>query len=889
MKWVNLTAMTVESWDATLPTRWRTLRSVPASGATNMAVDATLLEAGGRRDFGVWRTYAWERPTVSFGRNESARARFDPEGLAEAGLEAVRRPTGGRALLHAAEVTYSVTVPIDDRTSWQAVYEAVNSVLLAALRSLDVDATMAGPPADSPQRVAPMRPDGPVCFEQPAPGEIVVGGAKLVGSAVWRERGAYLQHGSILLEDHQPRLLAAMRVTGNVASGQLPPQTESSRLPAAAALSTCCTPVPTGIGWPTRSKRRYAPRCRSVTMESSLPSRCCSTPTHSPVTKCTSVMRPGSGADSVHSASYRAAIHLPTAPIPMPASVSSATSLVRHAPPVFTRLLLTTALALVAACGGGTDAPATGTEEGGTMVVVIPAEPHTLFPPRASGTQDLAVVASVFDRLAEIGPDLSTIGDAGFSPRLASGWDWAADSLSIAFHLDPRIRWHDGAPLRAEDVRYTFHVYTADAVASEVRGLLGNIDSVSVRDSLTAVVWFKRRTPQQFMDATYTMFILPSHLLASLPDSALVNAPFGRAPIGTGRFRFSRWDAGSRLEIVSDTSNPRGRAVLDRVIWTFVADLGAATVKLFAGEADFLERIRVENIPQVATTPSLRLETNLPLLYGFVGFNLQARRTPKSAGPPHPVLGDLRVRRALAMAVDRPRMVRSVFDSLGMVAFGPAPRVLIPDTASLRAIPYSLESAKALLDSAGWTDTNGDGVREHEGVSLAFDLLIPSTSAARVSFAQLLQAAFKEVGAKVTLVSLDPSALEPRLNSRDFDAWMGAFAPNPGLQGVRQTWVSKGESNYQSYNSPTFDALVDSALTGFDVSRTRGHWTRAFQQAIDDVPSIWLYEERIPVVVHRRIRIPSLRADGWYATLADWSVDPTQRIDRDRADLGGPR
>jgi len=573
-------------------------------------------------------------------------------------------------------------------------------------------------------------------------------------------------------------------------------------------------------------------------------------------------------------------------------SVSSTPCLAVHAQRLLTsapRAVLSTGLAFAAACGGGGKDSPEANETGGTMVIVVPAEPKTLFPPRASGTQELAVVASVFDRLAEIGPNLSTIGDAEFAPRLATRWEWATDSLSIAFHLDPRARWHDGAPLRAEDVRYTFHVYTADAVASEARSLLGNIDSVSVRDSLTVVMWFKRRTPQQFMDATYSMYILPSHLLASMPDSSLVNAPFGRAPIGTGRFRFARWEAGSRLEVVADTANARGRAGLDRVIWTF-ADLGAATVKIFSGEADFLERIRVENIPQVATTPSLRLQTNLPLAYGFVGLNLQARRTPRGvAGAPHPVLGDVRVRHALTMAVDRARMVRAVLDSLGMVAFGPAPRVLIPDTASLRPIPYSLDGARALLDSAGWTDTNNDGIRERDGRALAFDVLIPATSAARTNFAQLLQAAWKDVGAAVTLVSLDPAALEPRLVSGDFDAWMGAFSTNPGLQGIRQTWESRGSSNYQGYNSRVFDALVDSALTGFDVSRTRGHWTRAFQQAIDDAPSIWLYEERTPMVVHRRIRIPSVRADGWYMTLPEWSVDPAQRIDRDRVGGGGPR
>ena len=115
---------------------------------------------------------------------------------------------------------------------------------------------------------------------------------------------------------------------------------------------------------------------------------------------------------------------------------------------------LLVALAL-AACSGGPDKGTEGTGDGtgGTMIVVSTSEPGTLFPPRAISAQEQAVVASVFDRLAEIGPDLNTIGDSGFSKRLASDWSWAPDSLSIAFTINPTARWHDGAPVRAEDVR----------------------------------------------------------------------------------------------------------------------------------------------------------------------------------------------------------------------------------------------------------------------------------------------------------------------------------------------------------------------------------------------------------------------------------------------------
>lgn len=238
MKRVNLTAMQTESWEAILPARWRAMRSAPASGVTNMAIDATLLEAAAHREFGVWRTYAWDQPTVSFGRNEAVRGRVDPATLADAGLQAVRRPTGGRALLHAAEVTYSVTLPIGDGIPWHAAYGAVNEVLIAALRALGVAAELAGP-----LQQPPLRPDGPVCFAQPAPGEIVVAGAKLVGSAVWRERGAYLQHGSILLEDHQQRLSAALVGRPSVDEG--PSAAAPDEGPSAAALTQCCPTAPT--------------------------------------------------------------------------------------------------------------------------------------------------------------------------------------------------------------------------------------------------------------------------------------------------------------------------------------------------------------------------------------------------------------------------------------------------------------------------------------------------------------------------------------------------------------------------------------------------------------------------------------------------------------------
>ncbi len=185
-----------------VPASWRWWVDGARDGVTNMAVDQALLDTV-RAGHGTWRWYAWERPTVSFGRNERLAGRIDAGTVDRAALAAVRRPTGGRALLHWRELTYSVTLPLDETLPWRAAYDAVNALLLAMLQRMQVPAVLAG-------GGAPVPPEGPVCFEEPASGEITVEGRKLVGSAVWRQGGAYLQHGSILLHDDQA-LLHALR------------------------------------------------------------------------------------------------------------------------------------------------------------------------------------------------------------------------------------------------------------------------------------------------------------------------------------------------------------------------------------------------------------------------------------------------------------------------------------------------------------------------------------------------------------------------------------------------------------------------------------------------------------------------------------------------------
>lgn len=183
-----------------------------------MAWDQALMARARRTGEAVLRVYAWDGPTLSLGRNQTARGAYDLDRANQLGVRFVRRPTGGRALLHHHEVTYSVTAPDAFDPTLRGAYDRINAVLLHALRALGVDAQLAAVRTRTPA------PGLAPCFDQPAAGEIVVHGRKLVGSAQWRHDGALLQHGSILLRDDQAligRLLREARPVATPAAATL--------------------------------------------------------------------------------------------------------------------------------------------------------------------------------------------------------------------------------------------------------------------------------------------------------------------------------------------------------------------------------------------------------------------------------------------------------------------------------------------------------------------------------------------------------------------------------------------------------------------------------------------------------------------------------------------
>jgi lipoate-protein ligase A len=184
--------------------RWHFFRTAPARGTFNMALDEALMRSSQRTGNAYFRVYGWETPTLSLGRNQRARGHYDLEAAKQLGIAIVRRPTGGRALLHDREITYSVAMPALDPAAAAAAYAFINEVLLDGLQRLGVSATRATGAAHAPPGLRP-------CFDAPSAHEIVVGERKLVGSAQWRRGDTLLQHGSILVRDDQAMIQRLVR------------------------------------------------------------------------------------------------------------------------------------------------------------------------------------------------------------------------------------------------------------------------------------------------------------------------------------------------------------------------------------------------------------------------------------------------------------------------------------------------------------------------------------------------------------------------------------------------------------------------------------------------------------------------------------------------------
>jgi len=544
------------------------------------------------------------------------------------------------------------------------------------------------------------------------------------------------------------------------------------------------------------------------------------------------------------------------------------------------RLLASLSILGCLACG--TDSGSS--RNGGTVIIGALADADALLIPLVDGVQGRTVSELLFDRLAEMGPSLNTVGDVDFQPRLARSWRWSSDSLAIVFSLHPDARWHDGRPVVARDVVLGFDVIRDSANASSLNASTAIVTAVSAVDSLSVEMRFASRAPDQFFAATQ-ITPLPAHVYGAIASGSLRTSEAARAPVGSGRFKFVRWEPGARIELAAVDGHYRGRPKLDRVLFSITPELPTGIARLKAAETDVFDPVPPNEVADLAAQPHLNVFNSPSFDYAFVAFNF---RDPKAPARPHPLFGERALRRALTLAVDRTTIVKAIFDTLALRALGPMVRAQATADTTIAQIPFDRAAADALLDSLGWTTRAADGTRMRNGRRLAFTVPFPSTSRPRERAATLIQEQLRSVGVSMTLTPMDFPTFLKTQTSGDFDAIVGGTRTTPSPTGLRGSWASAaipggGVQNPWHYESAVFDDAVQSGLAALDPVQGKAHLRRAYQQIVDDAAAIWLYEVRNVSAVHKRFVLPAWRPDAWWLTLGEWSVDPAQRLPRDAA------
>ncbi len=489
------------------------------------------------------------------------------------------------------------------------------------------------------------------------------------------------------------------------------------------------------------------------------------------------------------------------------------------------------------------------------VVVAAMGEPATLFPPFVEQTVGRDISDLVFERLADLAPSAAPIDTAGYRPRLASRWE-RLDSLTWRFHLRTGARWHDGQPMTAEDVRFSFEAYGDSTIgATGWPAGTGRI-RVIVEDPSTFRVRFAEPSPEQLFDATYRVRVIPKHVWAEIPtsrwraDSSLTHL------VGSGPFRVREWRRGQHLILEATPSN---RSPVRRVIWRFTENADAAVNLLLSHEADLVETVGVPDRARVGADTSFRLAPYRGAVYGYVGFRLA-----DSMGRPHPVLGDRQLRRALAEAVNRPELATALFGAGTRIPPGPMSQLLWIWDAGIRTLPFDTVSAARALRA-----------RHGPGHRVRFDVLVPATSSIRRQAALALQEAWRRVGVEGTITTVDFPIFQERLRQGKFDAYIGAYLDEPSPRGLGEQWSRAGwaDLNYGHYGSPAFDSLLHAAQNDGDVAVAKRHWREAMDTLNADVPAIFLYAPSNVAAVHQRLAGFVVDPYSWLSGLQALRID----------------
>lgn len=410
-------------------------------------------------------------------------------------------------------------------------------------------------------------------------------------------------------------------------------------------------------------------------------------------------------------------------------------------------------------------------------------------------------------------------------PRLLERWEYTADYREWTGHVRAGVRWGDGTPVTADDIKFSIELWTDSTVLYEIP----RYESITAVDSSTVHVVFQEPVSQTLLSFNW-LVIVPKHLVDTLDVGTLFSWPYWVEPVGNGPYRYVRHVPQTMTELAA---NPEYYGVPPRIPRVVLRYGGNPITELLSGNVDVVETVTPLDAMRLDADPRFEIYHRVSYQQSWViGWNHR-----------NPLFRDAAVRRAMTMAIDR-RELHRVLNFPDDLAIVDVPTLLrhhrqglVPDP-----LPYSPDRATQVLAEAGWQDADDDGVLEKDGRPFRFTLSIAEDKSAQALF---VQDQLRRVGIDVEIRTLDRRVLSATLvRTFDYDA------------AIMRTNYVEGFARFQisGFRHPGISALGDSAASTLDPARSDAFMRDLWELTGEEIPVTYLHPRVDYLAAHRRVR-----------------------------------
>ncbi|MFF7710889.1 ABC transporter substrate-binding protein [Pseudomonas sp. NPDC007930] len=503
------------------------------------------------------------------------------------------------------------------------------------------------------------------------------------------------------------------------------------------------------------------------------------------------------------------------------------------------------------------------TASAATLTAIVQPEPVALTSTFNTNFPNGVVSNNIYEGLVSYNEDMQP------QPSLATAWEIAADGLSITFHLRQGVKWHDGQPFTSADVKYSA-LEVWKKVHPRGRNTFAALQDVLTPDPYTAV--FKLSSPSRVILSSINANeaqILPAHLYAG---TDILQNPHNLNPIGTGPFKFVKWERGQYIELARNPDYwEAGKPKVDKLVFRVIPDASSRAAALETGEVQYspYDSVPFSDVERLSKDPELVVSKRgyeSSAAYVFMEFNLR-----------NPILANLKVRQAIDQAVNKQQLIDVVWYGLGKPATGPVPSSLkqFYTTDGVPQYPFDLAKANQLLDEAGYP-------RKADGTRFSLNVDYQPFHEGFKNQSEFIRQSLKKVGIEVNVRTQDLAGFIKRVYSDyDFDINTGRWVPmmDPQIGGLRQyasSNITPGVpwSNASHYSNAEMDAVIAALQQEADPAKRQADFYQFQRLAQRDLPVVPLFEQQNFTVYSKRLQGVSTAPDGALSSLKDVTITP---------------